>query len=59
MNPLKTIRPSNCPDCPMSKRREFLYFCQHYKRECTEGYEHRPEYCTVETESIEEEEEEE
>jgi hypothetical protein len=41
----------------MSKRREFLYFCQHYKRECTEGYEHRPEYCTVETESIEEEEE--
>jgi hypothetical protein len=56
MNLTTTTCPDNCPDCPMSERRHFLYFCRHYKRECTEGYEHRPEYCKVETISIEEEE---
>jgi hypothetical protein len=54
MNLTTTTCPDNCPDCPMSERRHFLYFCRHYKRECTEGYEHRPEYCKVETISIEE-----
>jgi len=49
-----TIRPENCPDCPLAERREFLYFCRYYKRGCLEDHDNKPPYCKVETITIEE-----
>jgi hypothetical protein len=48
------IRPTNCPDCPISEKRGFIYFCRHHERGYGEDREHRPEYCKVEKITIEE-----
>jgi hypothetical protein len=48
------IQPDNCPDCPLSERRGFLYFCRHYQRGCKEDHDNKPEYCKVEKITIEE-----
>jgi hypothetical protein len=50
------IRLCDCPECLLSERRGFLYFCRHYQRGCMEDHDKRPEYCRVTKIIVEEEE---
>jgi hypothetical protein len=48
------IPPTNCPECPISEKRGFIFFCQHYEHGYEEDHQNRPEYRKVEKITIEE-----